>query len=67
MREGEGGEEANREGNRRWLVHSIAGYYGIKSWSVTEGSPAVRCAYVAKPPHGFGVEKMPPKPLYLMI
>ncbi|KAF8531788.1 hypothetical protein BDD12DRAFT_650817, partial [Trichophaea hybrida] len=30
----------------RWLVHSIAGYYGLQSWSVTAGNPAVRYAYV---------------------
>lgn len=62
-----GEEEANHEGYRRWLVHSIAGYYGIKSWSVTEGRPAVRYAYVAKPPRGASAERVPPKPLYLMV
>lgn len=31
----------------RWLVHSIAKYYGLHSWSVTVGeSPAKRIAYV---------------------
>lgn len=31
---------------RRWLVHSIATYYGLETWSVTTGSPARREAYV---------------------
>ncbi|PPJ49650.1 hypothetical protein CBER1_02158 [Cercospora berteroae] len=30
----------------RYLVHSIASYYGLKTWSVTTGSPARREAYV---------------------
>ncbi|KAL4812645.1 R3H-associated N-terminal domain-containing protein [Aspergillus spinulosporus] len=30
----------------RWLVHSIASYYGLHTWSVTVGSPARRVAYV---------------------
>ena len=30
----------------RWLVHSIATYYGIESWSITVGDPARREAYV---------------------
>jgi len=52
----------------RWLVHSIAGYYGLQSWSVTRGDPAMRCAYVAKP-RGDEVEaaKTIPRPLYLML
>jgi hypothetical protein len=31
---------------RRWLVHSIAAYYGLTSRSVTVGDPARREAYV---------------------
>lgn len=31
---------------RRYLVHSIAAYYGLKTWSVTTGNPARREAYV---------------------
>ena len=31
---------------RRWLVHSIATYYGLRTWSVTVGDPARREAYV---------------------
>lgn len=31
---------------RRWLVHSIASYYGLHTWSVTVGEPARREAYV---------------------
>ncbi|KAI9811293.1 MAG: hypothetical protein M1826_003269 [Phylliscum demangeonii] len=30
----------------RWLVHSIATYYGLRTWSVTVGDPARREAYV---------------------
>jgi len=30
----------------RYLVHAIAAYYGLKTWSVTTGSPARREAYV---------------------
>ena len=31
---------------RRWLVHSIATYYDLRTWSVTVGDPARREAYV---------------------
>lgn len=30
----------------RWLVHSLASYYGLRTWSVTVGDPARREAYV---------------------
>ncbi|KAL9104786.1 MAG: hypothetical protein Q9187_008861, partial [Circinaria calcarea] len=30
----------------RWLVHSIASYYDLRTWSVTVGDPARREAYV---------------------
>ncbi|KAG5296391.1 hypothetical protein I7I50_09506 [Histoplasma capsulatum G186AR] len=30
----------------RWLVHSLASYYGLRTWSVTVGNPARREAYV---------------------
>jgi len=30
----------------RWLVHCIASYYGLRTWSVTVGDPARREAYV---------------------
>ncbi|KAI9678209.1 MAG: hypothetical protein M1817_006154 [Caeruleum heppii] len=30
----------------RWLVHSIASYYGLRTWSITVGDPARREAYV---------------------
>ncbi|KAK3678385.1 hypothetical protein LTR78_001682 [Recurvomyces mirabilis] len=30
----------------RYLVHSIAAYYGLQTWSVTTGNPARREAYV---------------------
>ena len=31
---------------RRYLVHSIGQYYGLKTWSITRGNPARREAYV---------------------
>ncbi|KAJ9194391.1 hypothetical protein DTO164E3_5369 [Paecilomyces variotii] len=30
----------------RWLVHSIASYYGLHTWSVTMGNPSRRAAFV---------------------
>ncbi|KAI9799362.1 MAG: hypothetical protein M1833_004061 [Piccolia ochrophora] len=33
----------------RFLVHSIAAYYGLRAWSVTVGDPARREAYVGIP------------------
>ncbi|PWY64083.1 hypothetical protein BO70DRAFT_347287 [Aspergillus heteromorphus CBS 117.55] len=37
----------------RWLVHSIASYYGLHTWSITVGEPARREAYVGfHPPTG---------------
>lgn len=35
---------------RRYLVHSIAQYYGLNTWSVTRGYPARREAYVGLDP-----------------
>ena len=32
--------------SRRWLVHNIATYYGLRTWSVTVGDPARREAYI---------------------
>lgn len=32
--------------HRRWLVHHLGDYYGLKTWSVTVGNPARREAYV---------------------
>lgn len=43
------GESTDRDS--RWLVHSIASYYGLHTWSVTVGEPARREAYVGfRPP-----------------
>lgn len=50
----------------RYLVHAIAQYYGLKTWSVTTGDPARREAYV-------GLEGMVttrpilPQPLWLVV
>ncbi|CAG8962155.1 hypothetical protein HYFRA_00005201 [Hymenoscyphus fraxineus] len=42
----EGGVDEQGGGFGRWLVHSIAEYYGLSSRSVTVGDPARREAYV---------------------
>ncbi|KAJ5144885.1 hypothetical protein N7448_002277 [Penicillium atrosanguineum] len=43
--------EDRSAGFGRWLVHSIASYYGLHTWSVTVGDPARREAYVGfRPP-----------------
>jgi len=56
---------------RRWLLHSIAQYHGLQSWSVTKGCPRVRYAYVAKTVRGDGVDGGSgvdiKRPLYLMV
>ncbi|KAE8148401.1 R3H-associated N-terminal domain-containing protein [Aspergillus avenaceus] len=39
----------------RWLVHSIATYYGLHTWSVTVGEPARREAYVGFYPPATGI------------
>ncbi|KAL4892344.1 R3H-associated N-terminal domain-containing protein [Aspergillus ambiguus] len=45
-------EEDRAAGFGRWLVHSIATYYGLHTWSVTVGEPARREAYVGFYPRG---------------
>ena len=44
------GRSPGLQWSRRWLVHSIATYYGLQTWSVTVGDPARREAYVGIPP-----------------
>ncbi|CAD6448493.1 0ae18326-4f2e-4cba-9a64-98a46c3fa7e9 [Sclerotinia trifoliorum] len=56
----------------RWLVHSIASYYGLASRSVTVGDPARREAYVAIKEMGTGgqISRLAsdlPRPLWGMI
>jgi len=56
----------------RWLVHSIATYYGLTSRSITVGDPARREAYVGikemKSGRGpLGVQTELPRPLWGMI
>lgn len=59
--------------SRRWLVHSIAGYYGLRTWSVTVGDPARREAYVGIHPVKTGLgSKRPvraelPRPLWALV
>lgn len=56
----------------RWLVHSIADYYGLSSRSITVGDPARREAYVGirevksgRSPTASHAEL--PRPLWAMI
>ncbi|QSZ30241.1 hypothetical protein DSL72_004763 [Monilinia vaccinii-corymbosi] len=56
----------------RWLVHSIASYYGLTSRSVTVGDPARREAYVGIKEMSTGgqISRLPsdlPRPLWGMI
>ncbi|KAL8732049.1 MAG: hypothetical protein Q9166_003001 [cf. Caloplaca sp. 2 TL-2023] len=52
----------------RWLVHSIATYYDLHTWSITTGHPARREAYVGlksgRPPPPSGTL---PRPLWGMV
>lgn len=59
---------------RRWLVHSIASWYGLKTWSVTVGDPARRQAYVGIDEVKANTVRRPvspagtlPKPLWVMV
>jgi hypothetical protein len=57
---------------RRWLVHSIAAYYGLSSRSITVGDPARREAYVGIKEMKTGrrlsaVQGELPRPLWGMI
>jgi len=55
---------------RRWLVHSIASYYGLRTWSITVGDPARREAYVGIPSqHSESRFALPglPRPLWGMV
>lgn len=63
----------------RWLVHSIASYYHLHTWSRTIGDPARRLAYVgipeakARPPtnpaadHPGTLADGLPRPLWVMV
>ena len=58
---------------RRWLVHSIGIYYGLRTWSVTTGNPARREAYVGikdtrlRTGHPTALRSPLPRPLYGMV
>ncbi|CAD0025625.1 unnamed protein product [Aureobasidium pullulans] len=49
----------------RWLVHSIATYYGLETWSVTKGSPARREAYIGLKHKAAPAFDELPRPLYV--
>ncbi|KAL8674821.1 MAG: hypothetical protein Q9168_000802 [Polycauliona sp. 1 TL-2023] len=52
----------------RWLVHSIATYYGLHTWSVTTGHPARREAYVGLKSDRPAAASGPlPRPLWGMV
>ncbi|MCJ1366062.1 hypothetical protein MMC16_005187 [Acarospora aff. strigata] len=58
----------------RWLVHSIASYYGLRTWSVTVGDPARREAYVGIDEVKAKNDRRPvspegslPRPLWVMV
>ncbi|KAI4234202.1 MAG: hypothetical protein LQ349_003941 [Xanthoria aureola] len=52
----------------RWLVHSIATYYDLHTWSVTTGHPARREAYVGlKPDRPASASGPLPRPLWGMV
>jgi len=57
----------------RWLVHSIATYYGLRTWSVTVGDPARREAYIgiSEMKSGRGTQPLPgadlPRPLWGLV
>ena len=56
--------------SRRWLVHSIASYYGLRTWSVTVGDPARREAYVGIKQLKTGKQPVTntlPRPLWGMV
>lgn len=56
---------------RRWLVHCIGAYYGLRTWSVTVGDPARREAYVGIKPTkcttSVSVVATLPRPLWGMV
>jgi len=59
---------------RRWLVHSIGAYYGLRTWSITTGNPARREAYVGIPQTSLksgrrrsSVPSPLPRPLYCLV
>ncbi|MCJ1308188.1 Thymidylate synthase [Agyrium rufum] len=44
----------------RWLVHSLATYYGLRTWSITVGDPARREAYIGIQPMKTGARSAAP-------
>ncbi|KAF4555655.1 Hypothetical protein D9617_2g056180 [Elsinoe fawcettii] len=52
----------------RWLVHAIADYYGLETWSITTGNPARREAYVGlKPDAKVEAKTELPRPLWVIV
>ena len=56
---------------RRFLVHSLGRYYGLDSWSVTVGDPAMRESYVSIKREGDLLSGKPaqflPRPMWTMV
>lgn len=52
-------------------MHSIASYYGLRTWSITVGDPARREAYVGIPPQQtkgrISSPVLRPRPLWVMV
>ena len=56
----------------RWLVHNIASYYDLRTWSVTVGDPARREAYIGikqdkKPDNSLALVRELPRPLWGLV
>jgi hypothetical protein len=56
--------------SRRFLIHHLGSYYGLRTWSVTMGNPARRAAYVGinlKTGHEVMKQTPLPRPLCLLV
>lgn len=56
----------------RWLVHNIATYYGLRTWSITVGDPARREAYIGinqekKRADSLSLTRKLPRPLWGLV
>lgn len=65
-------EDDNGGAFGRWLIHHIGVYYGLKTWSVTVGSPARREAYIGLKESRMRTGRMVsggalPRPLWVLV